>query len=309
MSKDLVFHIQRFSIHDGPGIRTTVFLKGCAMGCFWCHNPEGRHPYQELQYFASRCIACGECVRVCPSHAHELANGIHTFHRDRCTTHGACVEVCCSGALELNGRLLSVDEVMFDVLQDKPFYDNSGGGITLSGGEPGLNARFSREILQRCKDAGLHTAVETCGYCSTEALASLVPVTDLFMMDIKLMTADRHAVATGADNERILGNARALALTDRPMIFRTPIVPSVNDALDEFAKILAFIRDLAAMRRARGEAAPITYELLAFHKLGSDKYVSLGMEYKASHLEPPTKEQMHGLLTIARQAGVEARIR
>ena len=133
MSRDLVFHIQRFSIHDGPGIRTTVFLKGCAMECFWCHNPEGRHPYQELQYFATRCIACGECVRICPSHAHELANGVHTFLRERCTTNGACVDVCCSGALEMNGRIMSADEVMFEVLQDKPFYDSSGGGVFSTG--------------------------------------------------------------------------------------------------------------------------------------------------------------------------------
>ena len=242
MSRDLVFHIQRFSIHDGPGIRTTVFLKGCAMECFWCHNPEGRHPYQELQYFATRCIACGECVRVCPSHAHELANGVHTFLRERCTTNGACVDVCCSGALEMNGRIMSADEVMFEVLQDKPFYDNSGGGVTLSGGEPGLNVKFSREILQRCKDEGVATAIETCGYCSREALNTLLPVTDLFMMDLKLITPERHDAATGNTNERILENARMLAATGKPIIFRTPVVPTVNDETDEFSRIVIFIR-------------------------------------------------------------------
>ena len=309
MSRDLVFHIQRFSIHDGPGIQTTVFLKGCDMECFWCHNPEGRHPYQELQYFATRCIACGECVRVCPTHAHVLTDGVHTFLRDLCTTHGACVDVCCSGALEMNGRIMSVDEVMFEVLQDKPFYENSGGGVTLSGGEPGLNVRFSREILQRCKDAGVATAVETCGYCSKEALNSLLPVTDLFMMDLKLITPERHDAATGNTNERILDNARMLASSGKPLIFRTPVVPTVNDAVEEFSGIVAFIRELIALRSVAGNTAPITYELLAFHKLGSDKYVSLGMDYRASHLEPPTKEQMHSLLTIARTAGVDARIR
>jgi len=309
MSKDLVFHIQRFSIHDGPGIRTTVFLKGCAMQCFWCHNPEGRHPYRELQYYASRCIACGECVRVCPSNAHELSQGVHTFFRERCTTNGACVDVCCSGALEMNGREMSVEEVLDEILQDKPFYTSSGGGVTLSGGEPGLSAKLSKDILSRCKEEGVATAIETCGYCSAEALKALVPVTDLFMMDLKLMTPERHAEATGNSNERILENARMLARTDRPLIFRTPIVPSVNDVTEEFAGIVGFIRELMALRHAQGSASSITYELLAFHKLGSDKYLSLGMEYTASHLEPPTKEVMHGLLAIARDAGVDARIR
>jgi pyruvate formate lyase activating enzyme len=309
MSKDLVFHIQRFSIHDGPGIRTTIFLKGCALGCFWCHNPEGRHPFLELQYFPSRCIACGECVRVCPSSAHEIADGVHQFLRDRCTTHGACVDVCCSGALEMNGRIMTADDVMREILQDRAFYLSSGGGVTLSGGEPGLNARFSSEILRRSKEEGLHTAVETCGYCSPEALRTLIPLTDLFMMDLKLMTAEKHAEATGNTNERILANARMLAMTDKPLIFRTPVVPTVNDGGAEFAGIVGFVRDLMALRSAHGNTATISYELLAFHKLGSDKYASLGMEYKASHIEPPTKEQMNTLLGIAGNAGIDARIR
>lgn len=309
MSQDLVFHIQRFSIHDGPGIRTTVFLKGCSMDCFWCHNPEGRHPYRELQFFPAKCVLCGECVRVCPSHAHVITDGTHTFLRDLCTTNGACVEVCCSGALEMNGRVMSVDDVMEEVIQDVPFYTNSGGGVTLSGGEPGLNARFSREILARCKDAGIATAVETCGYCSREALSTLLPVTDLFMMDLKLATPELHKEATGNTNTRILENARMLAGTDTPIIFRTPIVPTVNDMADEFSGIVSLIRELMALRSVNGHTAPIAYELLAFHKLGSDKYTSLGMDYRASHLEPPSKEQMHTLLTIARDAGVDARIR
>jgi pyruvate formate lyase activating enzyme len=309
MTSDLVFNIQRFSIHDGPGIRTTVFLKGCALACFWCHNPEGRHPFRELQYFSDRCISCGECVRVCPSGAHELRSGAHYFVRERCTTHGACVDACCSGALEMNGRIMTSDEVVNEVLQDTPFYLASGGGVTLSGGEPGLQAQFSRDILESCKDAGVHTAIETCGQCSGATLQLLLPVTDLFMMDLKVMTPGKHKAATGSTNERILDNARLLAESEAPLIFRTPVVPTVNDGHDEFRSIVEFIQTLTALRRSRGSTAPIRYELLTFHKLGSDKYRSLDMEYTAAGLEPPTREQMNGLLAIAHQAGIEANIR
>ncbi|MDH3251338.1 MAG: glycyl-radical enzyme activating protein, partial [Ignavibacteria bacterium] len=290
---------------------TTVFVKGCAMGCFWCHNPEGRHPYRELQYFADRCISCGECVRVCPTQAHELHNGVHHFLRERCRTSGECVEVCCSGALEMNGREMDVDEVMEEVVQDRLFYQNSGGGVTISGGEPGLNAGFTRAILSRCKEEGLHTAIETCGYCSWNALESLLPFTDLVMMDLKLITDEKHRQATGNTNELILANARKLAATATPIIFRTPVVPTVNDTVDEVRHIVAFIRDLMALRTGNGQwdKSDISYEFLAFHKLGSDKYRSLGMEYRATPLDPPTRREMSELLGIATEAGIEARIR
>jgi len=309
--KDLVFHIQRFSLHDGPGIRTTVFVKGCAMGCFWCHNPEGRHPYRELQFFPERCISCGECVRVCPTHAHELHAGEHLFHRERCRTSGLCVEVCCSGALEMNGREMSVEEVMSEVLPDRPFYTSTGGGVTISGGEPALSAGFVRAILARCKDEGIHTAIETCGYCSWNALDSLLPVTDLIMMDLKAITPGQHAQATGNTNERILANAQMLAMTGLPLVFRTPVVPGVNDTPDEILKIVAFIQDLIALRERNGQDArdSISYELLTFHKLGSDKYRSLDMEYRASSLEPVHRERMQRLLALATEAGLVARLR
>jgi pyruvate formate lyase activating enzyme len=309
--KDLVFHIQRFSLHDGPGIRTTVFVKGCAMGCFWCHNPEGRHPYRELQYFSDRCISCGECVRVCPTHAHQMHDGVHHFERERCRSSGACVEVCCSGALEMIGREMTVEEVMREILADRPFYETSGGGVTISGGEPALSAGFVRAILSRCKDEGIHTAIETCGYCSWNALASLLPFTDLVMMDVKLMTPEKHEEATGNPNERILANAQMLAMTSTPLVFRTPVVPNVNDTPGEIRRIVAFLRELIALRtgNGRGGGANISYELLTFHKLGSDKYRSLDMEYRASPLEPPSRQQMSELLAIATEAGLVARIR
>src|SRR5512143_508835 len=187
-----VFQIQRFSIHDGPGIRTTVFLKGCSLRCFWCHNPEGRFPSREIQYFPARCIACGACVDACPNSAHEMCDGLHVFLRERCRVSGRCVESCYPQALQLNGRRMTVGQVMGEILPDRPFYDSSGGGVTLSGGEPAVSFSFSREILEACKREGLHTAIETCGEYPWRALEVLLPATDLILMDIKHMDPGRH---------------------------------------------------------------------------------------------------------------------
>jgi len=306
---DIVFNIQRFSIHDGPGIRTTVFLKGCSMSCFWCHNPEGQHPGRDLRYTAQRCIHCGQCVIACPNHAHELHNGTHVFHRERCDLSGCCVETCYSGALELEGRVMTVDEVMKEVLADRVFYDASGGGVTLSGGEPALSKDFALEILRACKRERLHTAIETCGEAPWTSLEALLPFTDMFMMDLKQLSSDKHRNATGHANDRILANAQSLARTDKPLLFRTPVVPTVNDTDDEIGQIAGFIRELVELRRkshsSGGDSASIQYELLPFHKMAADKYASLGKEYGAADLAPPSKEKMKHLAETAKRYGLD----
>lgn len=308
----MVFHIQRFSLHDGPGIRTTVFLKGCALECFWCHNPEGRHAYPEVRYFPERCIACGSCVSACPHSAHVLEGGVHTFLRERCEGTGACVETCFAEALQMNGRLMSVAEVISEVIADRPFYESSGGGVTLSGGEPTLDSPFTLAILKGCKDRGLHTAIETCGECPWGSLDPLLGATDLVMMDIKAMSDERHRNATGKGNSRILANARLLALSGAPIVFRTPVVPGVNDSKEEIGRIASFIRELAGIRKsAEGNGAvprEIRYELLRFHNLASDKYRSLGRKYRAASLDPLPDEEMLGLLDAAQREGIDARI-
>jgi pyruvate formate lyase activating enzyme len=310
ITADVVFNIQRFSLHDGPGIRTTVFLKGCSMHCFWCHNPEGQHHRPELRYFPDRCLTCGACVESCPNHAHELRDGVHVYLRDRCDLAGMCVQTCNARALQLEGRLMTVGQVMEEVLPDKPFYDTSGGGITLSGGEPALSRDFALEILKECRSKGLHTAVETCGEVPWKSIEAILPYTDLVMMDLKHTSREKHHGATGQSNERILENARQLALTDKPLIFRTPVVPSVNDTDEEIGQIASFVRSLidlrAAANRANNGRSDISYELLAFHKLAADKYPSLGLEYKAAALAPPTKEKMVRLVQAAKRHGVEA---
>jgi pyruvate formate lyase activating enzyme len=307
-----VFNIQRFSLHDGPGIRTTVFLKGCTLNCFWCHNPEGRRVSRELQFFSERCVACGVCVEACPHDVHEFVDGIHILHRDRCHTTGHCVASCYAQALQFSGTLMTVGEVMTEVLRDEMFYKNSGGGVTLSGGEPSLHHSFASEILGECKRQGIHTALETCGECPWETLESLLPLTDLVMMDIKLLDGPKHRAVTGRSNERILANARRLAQTNIPLLFRTPVVPTVNDAVGEIEEIAAFLRTLRELRRTslNGNGTDgIAYELLTFHRLASDKYRSLGLEYKASAFDPPPAEQMKKLAEAAERNGIRTTIR
>jgi len=308
---DVVFNIQRFSLHDGPGIRTTVFLKGCSMRCFWCHNPEGQHPEPELRYIAERCIACGQCVIACPNHAHEMHDGAHVFLREKCELFGKCVESCYSRALQMEGRVMTVDQVMEEVLSDKSFYESSGGGITLSGGEPAFSKDFAREILERCKHNGLHTAIETCGEVPWTSLEALLPFTDMIMMDIKHIDSGKHLLATGHPNDRILSNARRLALSGKRIVFRTPVVPSVNDTEEEIGQIATFVHELIEHCKSVGQngCGEIRYELLAFHKLAAGKYPSLGLEYGAGDVDPPTKERMAVLLNAAQRCGVDAAMR
>lgn len=304
----LIFDIQRFSIHDGPGIRTTVFLKGCPLRCFWCHNPEGLRMTAEIRFLPERCIACGACVTACEHGGQQLDARGRRYVRELCVACAACVEACTAEALILAGRRLTAGEVVDEVLRDRIFYENSAGGVTLSGGEPALQPEFARAILARCKAEGLHTAIETCGHVPWDNLAALLPFTDLVMMDLKQMDADRHRAVTAAGNERILANARALAERGVPLIFRTPVVPGVNDAAAEIEAIGLFIRQLAALRGAadpRGSRGEISWELLPFHRLAADKYRSLGLEYPARDLEPPSAEQMAVLRAVAaRSAGV-----
>ncbi|HHX65938.1 MAG TPA: glycyl-radical enzyme activating protein [Chloroflexi bacterium] len=298
MLKGLVTDIQRFSIHDGPGIRTTVFLKGCNLHCFWCHNPETISVKPELQLFLERCIGCGACFERCVNGAHAMEGGERVFHRELCRACGVCVETCYAQALVLMGQFKTVEQVVEEVLRDKPFYDTSGGGVTLSGGEPLLQFEFSYAILERCRQEGLHTAIETAANFPWERIEAILPVTDLVMMDVKLLDSERHREYTGVPNERILANARRLGEQDKPLIVRTPVVPGVNDAPDEIAAIARFAAELPAL---------LCYELLPFHPMATSKYVGLGRDYGARELKTPSRERMDALADVARHAGITVR--
>jgi len=302
MPSGLVFNLQRFSIHDGPGIRTTVFLKGCPLRCFWCHNPEGLHPRLEVQFTPSRCIGCGACVLACQHGAQELGPHGRLYHRDRCATCGACVLECFAEALQLTGREMTVEQVMAEVLRDRAFYESSGGGVTLSGGEPLLQPAFTLALLQASRAAGLHTAIETTTQTRWENLHAVLPFVDLFMVDIKHLDSARHQAATGIPNHRLLANIRRLSATGKPILFRIPVVPTVNASVPEIQAIAEFVHALSAARPAG--APPLALELLPFHRLAADKYTSLGLDDRAATLTPLDRAAMTELIQAARAVGV-----
>ncbi|MFH1084969.1 MAG: glycyl-radical enzyme activating protein [Chloroflexota bacterium] len=294
----IVTNIQRFSIHDGPGIRTTVFLKGCNLRCFWCHNPETLSSKPELQLFLERCIACGECFRRCEHGGHVMVDGVRQYRRDLCVGCGRCAETCYAEALVLVGQEKTSDEVVEEVLRDRPFYETSNGGVTLSGGEPLLQLEFSRAILERCKAEGLHTAIESALNFPWERVAALLSVTDLVMLDVKLIDSNKHRACTGVPNERILENVLRLGQEPQPLIVRTPVVPGVNDTPEEIAAIARFVAQLPNL---------MYYELLPFHPMARGKYNSLDLDYRAKDLKTPPRELMDRLTQAATEAGVPAR--
>ena len=293
-----VTNIQRYSIHDGPGIRTTVFLKGCNLRCFWCHNPETLAPKPELQLFPERCIGCGACLERCPHGAHARVNGDRVFRRELCQACGACAETCYAEALVLVGDRMTPDEVVAQALRDRPFYETSNGGVTISGGEPLLQLAFSRAVLEGVRAQGVHTAIETNACWPWERLASLAELVDLWMVDIKTMDSDLHRQVTGAPNEQILANLHRLTDSGAPVIVRTPIVPGVNDSAEAVEAIAAFVAGLPS---------PVYYELLPFHPMATGKYRSLGLDYRAAKLKRPSPETMATLAQVAAGSGVEAR--
>lgn len=293
--RGLVTNVQRFSLHDGPGIRTTVFLKGCPLRCFWCHNPEDLRPEPELQFFPDRCIGCGACLERCPEGAHLLEEGRHRFLRERCRACGRCVETCGAEALELAGRWWTAPELVRLLVRDWEFYRQSNGGITLSGGEPLMQAGFCLSVLQLAREEGLHTAMETSAHGPWEPLAALLPWLDLVIVDLKLLDRDRHLETTGVPNDAILANAACLGESGVPLIVRTPVVPGVNDTPEDIIAIAEFIR---------GWPRLIYYELMPLHRLAEGKYRSLGREYRASGLEAPDREPLEALAAAARSVGV-----
>lgn len=282
----ILFDIQRFCVHDGPGIRTTVFFKGCNLKCFWCHNPESMNPRPEVQYLAIKCIGCGKCVAACPQGCHSMTEGMHCYDRAACVSCGMCVDACPAEALSMMGRAYTMEEALGIALRDKPFYDNSGGGITCSGGEPMLQHGFLWELLQASKRYGLHTAVDTAGNVLFPWFEEILPHTDLFLYDLKCMDDGRHKAATGAGNGLILDNLVKLSEAGAAIWVRIPVIPTVNDSLENMEQTAAYVEPLKGVQKV---------ELLTYHRLGGGKYESLGRTYSAAELKPLSKKDMQGL--------------
>ncbi|MGO9659657.1 MAG: glycyl-radical enzyme activating protein [Acidimicrobiales bacterium] len=288
-----MFNIQRFSIHDGPGIRTTVFLKGCTNKCFWCHNPEGLRREIEPEFDARRCMGCGSCVLVCASSALCVKAGKVQYDRDKCTYCLACTKACVTGACTCSARELSVDEVMEEVMEDRNAYKDSGGGVTISGGEPLMQPKFCIGILKRAQEQGIHTTIETAGNVRWTAFESVLPYTDLVLMDLKHLDDKVHRRVTGVSNRIILLNASRLAAATAAfqVRFRTPVVPGVNDEEGELTKIAKFVKQLGVDGLT----------LVPFHTLAEYKYRLLGLTYPGAGLETVAPAELERL-----QATVDA---
>lgn len=261
-----IFDIKRFAVHDGSGVRTTVFFKGCPLKCVWCHNPEGIGAKPQTAYYAQKCIGCGECVKVCPANAHLLKEGVHEFKRDLCVHCGKCNEACLGAALMTYGKTVTVDDLLPVLLEDRDFYEASGGGVTLSGGECLVQADFCAALLKELKKAGIHTAVDTCGFVSRESLEKVMDYTDVFLYDLKAMDRDVHIRCTGQPNEQILENLKFIDGCGKRIEIRIPFVPGLNDG--EMEKMQPFIKELKNVAQVK---------VLPYHNLAGSKYESLGM--------------------------------
>ncbi|NMC79127.1 MAG: glycyl-radical enzyme activating protein [Chloroflexi bacterium] len=270
--KGLIFNIQRYSIHDGPGIRTVVFLKGCPLSCLWCCNPESQSFAPELEFRASLCQHSGRCIAACPEdaiHPDPWVAAAEKIDRQRCTDCGACVEVCPSQALHLVGEWMAVEEALAEVLRDASYYRRSGGGVTLSGGEPLAQPDFSLAFLKACYEHNIHTAMETTGAVAWELYEKVLPFVDVFLYDIKHMDSEAHRRLTGVPNERILENARRLSRSRAQIILRLPLIPGLNTGTE----------NLEATARLAAQLQVMEVHLMPFHQLGKDKYRHLGRTY------------------------------
>jgi len=291
-----VFNIQRFSIHDGPGIRTTVFVKGCPMRCTWCHNPEGISPDVALSFMPDKCIGCGCCLRACPRGAHSNVGGRHVLDRQKCRACGMCAAECYAGALEMVGYDISAADALAEVLRDRPFYETSGGGLTISGGEPLMQIDFTAALLAAARAEGLHCCVETCGHADWSRLERIVHLVDLFFYDVKDMDDARHVECTGVSNERALANLRQLHGRRAKIVLRLPIVPGCNDRDDHFSAVAA----LAASMPGLGGV-----EIMPYHGLGEAKRARLGLPASTMGRTSNSDELLPRWIERFRELGVQ----
>jgi pyruvate formate lyase activating enzyme len=288
----------RFSTQDGPGIRTTVFFKGCPLSCWWCHNPESQRLQPELLYLEERCRHCGDCITACPQHAIQQVDGtVRTSAL--CRRCGQCTEVCHAEARQIAGRRMSVAELVAEIERDLIFFEESGGGVTLSGGEPLAQPRFVSALLGSCRDRGIPTVLETCGYAPSEVFLTVALAADLVLFDLKLMDPVKHKQYTGVSNRRILSNLKELVARGRPVTVRIPVMPWINDADDEIRQFAGYLVGLPVSQ----------VELLPYHHIGAGKYKRLGLTYRLSDAPRPSPADLARFSDALTRAGLNVRVR
>lgn len=288
-----IFDIKEMAVHDGPGLRTTVFFQGCPLRCKWCHNPEGLDAHPILSYTAHQCLACGACATVC--HAHSLHNGQHRLDRTVCTRCGHCAETCLGNALKLYGKTVTVTDLIPLLLEDRLFYEQSDGGVTLSGGECLCQAEFCKELLKELKKEQIHTAVDTSGFVPQSAFDAVLPYTDLFLYDIKAYDETTHIACTGQSNRIILENLNYLDKQSIPIEIRIPFVPTENgDQLEKIAQFLCEKKNITKVK------------ILPYHGQASAKYKALGLHYGMHEISTPTKDAVQQAIETFRAYGLQA---
>lgn len=290
-----IFDIKRFAVHDGNGIRTTVFFKGCPLKCIWCHNPEGISFESELQFVNKKCVGCGVCGDICPNDAHEFKDGIHTIDRDKCTRCGLCSKVCVTEALSPCKREFEADELVKILLEDAEFYRQSNGGVTMSGGECLCQADFCAEVMKKLKYHNIHCAVDTCGCVPRSEIDKVLPYTDVFLYDIKHISEEEHKKYTGQSNKLILENLQYIDYLGKEIEIRIPLIPTINDyAIEDIA---LFLKDLRSVKRVK---------LLPYNNLAGSKYENIGMTNTMPNVNPPTDELMKFNAEKMRKYGINA---
>jgi glycyl-radical enzyme activating protein len=291
----MIFNIQRFSIHDGPGARSTVFFKGCNLKCKWCHNPESKSFKSEIEFYPQRCIGCGACFKVCPNDTHEVDESlVHRINRTKCTGCHLCTETCYANAIVGVGSIVDTDYLLKEIMTDELYYKNSNGGVTFSGGECMLQIDFLEDILFKCKEKGIHTAVDTAGHLPWGSFQRILSLTDLFLYDVKAADEDRHELLTGVNNKLILQNLKRLSREGKQIYVRIPYIPGCND--DQIEKIGELLKPLSIAK----------VEVLPYHKLGNSKYAALGIEHEMFESEIPSEEKLFEAVIMLRSMGLKA---
>lgn len=294
-----IFNIQKYSIHDGPGIRNTVFMMGCPLSCWWCHNPESQSLKEQLMVFPNRCIGCMACIEACTQGAIKEVNGMVVTDRSKCKNCGDCTLVCYPGAREMSGETMTVEEVAHEVLKDRDFFDESDGGVTFSGGEPLMQADFLIALLQEMKKHHIHTTVDTSGFASRKVIEKVSKYTDLFLYDLKHIDSVKHEKYTGVTNNIILDNIKFLHDIGKEIIIRIPIIPGINNSEEDLKAFRDFIKTLPNIKGVN---------ILPYHKIGEEKYKRLGMNYKMTGVEEPSEEDMDFALQILKGTGNKVQI-